>query len=81
MSYDNLVNYPNPALSITMANKDDNPTFLEAVTGPDAAGFMEAMKLELNTLVDMKTFDIVDRAPWMKVVSYVWAFKRKRYPS
>ena len=71
MSYGNLVNYLNPALLITMANKDDNPTFLEAVTGPDAAGFMEVIKLELSTLVEMKTFDIVDKAPWMKIITSV----------
>ena len=81
MSYDNLVNYLNPVLLITMANKEDNSTFMEAVNGPDAASFMEAMKLELSTLVEMKTFDIVDKAPWMKIISSVWAFKRKRYPN
>ena len=81
MSYDNLVNYLNPAHLINMANKEDNPTFMEAVNGPDAAGFIEAMKLELSTLVEMKTFDIVDKAPWMKIISSVWAFKSKRYPN
>ena len=80
LSYDNLVSYLNPALLITMANKDDNPTFNEAISGPDAAGFMEAMKLELNTLIKMETFNIIDKAPWMKIISSVWAFKRKRYP-
>ena len=80
MLYGNLINYLYPALLITMANKDDNSTFLEAVTGQDAARFMEAMKLELSTLVEMKTFNIVDKAPWMKTISSVWAFKRKIYP-
>ena len=68
LSHDNLVGNLNPALLITMANKDDNPTFNEAISGPDAAGFMEAMKLELNTLIKMDTFDIIDKAPWMKII-------------
>ena len=54
---------------------------MEAVNGPDAAGFMEAMILELDTLIKMETFDIANKAPWVKVVSPVWAFKRKRYPN
>ena len=60
-----------------MANKEDDPTFMEAINGPDAAGFMEAMKLEFTTLMKMETFIIVDKEPWIKVVL---AFKRKRYP-
>ena len=80
MSHGNLVNYLNPALLVTMANKEDNPTFMEAVNGPDAVDFMEAMKLEFSTLVEMETFDIVDKAPWMKIISSVWAFKRIQYP-
>ena len=42
-SYKHLIEYLNPALFITMANKEDNPTYAEAMQGPDAAGFIEAM--------------------------------------
>ena len=75
-----LVEYLNPALYITIANQDDTPTLTEAMNGPDAAGFFKAMELELQTLIDMEVFIVVNREPWMKVISTVWAFKRKRFP-
>jgi hypothetical protein len=70
----------NPALLVTIANKDDNPTLKEAMNGPDAAGFMKAMEIEVETLIRMEAFAVVDRESWMNVVSQVWAFKRKRFP-
>jgi hypothetical protein len=75
-----LVEYLNPAIYITVANQDDNPTLTEAMNGPDAAGFFKAMEQELDTLITMEVFTVVNREPWMKVISTVWAFKRKRFP-
>ena len=75
-----LVEYLNPALFMTVANQDDNPTLTEAMNGPDAAGFFKAMEQELETLIQMEVFIVLDRQPWMKVISTVWAFKRKRFP-
>jgi hypothetical protein len=83
ITYENgqcLLEYFNPALLVTVANQDDNPTLKEAMNGPDSAGFMKAMEIELDTLIMMKAFVIVERKPWMNVVSSVWAFKRKRFP-
>jgi hypothetical protein len=65
----------------TMANKDDdNPTFKEAMAGPDAGGFITAMEAEILTLIELDVFKIVNRSSNMKVLSGVWALKRKRYP-
>jgi hypothetical protein len=83
ITYENgrqLLEYFNPALLITVANKEDNPKLKEAMNGPDAAGFMKAMEIEIETLIKMEAFVVVDRESWMNVVSSVWAFKRKRYP-
>jgi hypothetical protein len=83
ITYENgqqLLEYFNPALLVTVANQDDNPTLKEAMNGPDAAGFMKAMEIELDTLIMMKAFVIVEKKSWMNVVSSVWAFKRKRFP-
>jgi hypothetical protein len=80
LSKNNLLDYLNPALLATMANKDDNPTFKEAMAGPDAGGFITAMEAEILTLVELDVFEIVLRRPSMKVLSGVWALKRKRYP-
>ena len=40
LSYENLVEYLNLALFMTIANKEDNPTYREAVSGPNKAGFI-----------------------------------------
>ena len=51
------------------------------MNGTDAAGFMKAMEIEIETLIKMKNaFIVVNKELWMNVVSSVWAFKRKRYP-
>jgi hypothetical protein len=63
-----------------MENKDDNPTLKEAMAGPDAGGFIIAMEAEIVTLIELDVFEIVDRTSDMKVLSRVWALKRKRYP-
>ena len=78
-SYDNLNEYLNLALQITLANKKDNPTFKEAMISPEAAGFVSAMETEILTLIELDVFEIVPR-PQQKVISGVWALKRKRYP-
>ena len=78
--YNTICEYLNPALLVTMANKDDNPTFSEAMVSPDRGGFIAAMEVEVQTLIDMTAFDVVPRPINKKVIYGVWAFKRKRYP-
>jgi hypothetical protein len=80
LSRSNLLDYLNPSALITMANKDDNPTFKEAMAGPDAAGFITAMEAEIMILIELDVFEIVEKDNNMKVLSGVWALKRKRYP-
>jgi hypothetical protein len=80
LSTTNLLDYLNPAALATMANKDDNPTFKEAMAGPDAGGFITAMEAEILTLIELDVFEIVDRNSNMKVLSGVWALKKKSYP-
>ena len=75
-----LLEYFNPALLIAVVNKEDNPTLKEAMNGPDASGFMKAMEIEIDTLMKMQAFIVVDKQSWMNVVSSVWAFRRKRFP-
>ena len=70
-----------PMVLITKADAADNPRWNEAMSGPDAAGFMEACKKEIDTLFRlMKAWIVVDRQPWMNVIPSTWAFKRKRFP-
>ena len=75
-----LVNVLNPAIFQTMATKTDTPTFTEAMNGPDAAGFLKAMEIKMTTLIQMETFDVIQRTHKLNVISSVWAFKIKRFP-
>ena len=74
-----LLNYLNPALFVASLNNDDNPTLKEAMNGPDSTGFKVVMKKEIETLIVMQPFVVVDKEPWMNIVSSVWAFQRKRF--
>ena len=70
-----------PMMLVTKADAADNPRWHDAMNGPDAAGFMEACKKEIDTLSRlMKAWEVVDRQDWMNVIPSTWAFKRKRYP-
>ena len=80
LSYGNLVEYLNPALFATMANKEDDLTYAEALYGPDSCGFVCAMETEILTLIELKIFNNVEQKPDMNVISGVWALCRKRYP-
>ena len=57
----NLLEYLNPALLITLANKEENSTFKEAMISPEAAGFVSAMETEIPTLIELDVFEIVPR--------------------
>ena len=80
LAFGNLVNYLNPALLATLANKDNNPTFAEAMSSPEAAGYIAAMEKEILTLIEKNVFEIVPWSTAAKVISGVWSFKQKRYP-
>ena len=63
-----------------MANKEDNPTYQEAICGPDKADFIGAMGEEVLSLVDLDVYNSVTRTPDLKVISGVWALQQKQYP-
>ncbi|MCA1807758.1 MAG: hypothetical protein LC687_07920, partial [Actinobacteria bacterium] len=70
------------ALGAKAADSDpDTFTYQEAMNHPDADGFMDAAKTEIETLHKMKVWDEVDRQPWMNVLPGTWTFRLKRYPS
>ena len=63
-----------------MINRTNIPTFTEAMNGPDSAGFLKAMELEMTTLIKLETFYVVERISKLKVISSVWVFKVKKFP-
>ena len=64
----------------TQANAADNPTWDEAMNGPDKAGYWQAAEKEVETLRRKECWDVVTREHWMNVLPSTWAFKCKRYP-
>jgi hypothetical protein len=63
------------------ANGADNPTWVEAMNGPNAQGFCDAMDKEIKMLEqDKDAWDVVKREPWMNVLPSTWAFKVKQLP-
>ena len=50
------------------------------MNGLDYVGVIAAMEKEVETLIDLKAFVVVDKEPWMNVVFSIWAFRRKQFP-
>ena len=44
---------------MTLANKEDNPTYAEAMVSPDAGGFIKAMEVEVTILSQLDVYTIV----------------------
>jgi hypothetical protein len=63
------------------ANDADTPTWNEAMNGPFAEGFWEACRKEIDTLLKMDVWEVVDREKWMSVIPTTWAFRVKRLPT
>ena len=79
--YDGTVEEMHPFALATKADAASNPTWEQAMNGPDSAGYWEACKKELHTLADKKNaWDVVERQPWMNILPSTWAFRCKRYP-
>ena len=79
---DGLLDALHPLAFAARANADDTPNFSQAMTGPDAEGFYEAMKQELISLESLDAWEEVPReaAAGRNIIPTTWAFKRKRYP-
>jgi hypothetical protein len=59
------------------ANSEDNPTWQEAMNGPNRQGYWEACEKEFSTLEEKDSWEVVDRQPFMNVLPSTWAFKCK----
>lgn len=66
------------------ANSEDTLNYREAMSSPDAEGFREMMKKEIEGLEEFDAWDVVPRSEAAKagkqVLGSTWAFRRKRYP-
>ena len=62
------------------ANKEDYPTWWQAMNGPFAEEYWKAAVLEVETLEEMDTWNVVERTDDMKPLPVTWALRAKRYP-
>lgn len=71
----------NPWILASKVNSEDNPTWSQAMNGPDSEKYWDACEEELNILSRMDAWEIVTRPnKSKKVLGSTWAFKCKRYP-
>jgi len=75
----NEVEWWNPLALAAKANAYDNPRWHEAMNSPDRAGYLEATKVKITTLIRLQAWEIVPQTSDMNVLNSTWAFKYKRY--
>jgi hypothetical protein len=61
-------------------NNADMPSFQQTMNGPDTTEYLNAMKLEIQTLKSQNTWVTVDCPKNKPVLKGTWAFKLKRLP-
>eukprot|EP00957_Ditylum_brightwellii_P192229 14632384-Ditylum_brightwellii.AAC.1 len=69
-----------PLCLAARASTSDNPTFTQAMNGPDADGFRDAMNTEMGTLDGMESWIIVRRTYDINILGLTWLFKVKHFP-
>jgi hypothetical protein len=84
------LNFFDPHAFVAQVKKHDpdNPSYSEAMSGDDAHHYIEAMKQEINALLQQRTWTRVDRKDVpkkvdgsdRKILKGTWAFKLKRLP-
>ena len=66
------------------ANDPDLPSLIEALSGPYANEWREAMTEEIKALLDRNTWTVIEKSELpsnAKVVPSTWAFRIKRFPN
>jgi hypothetical protein len=58
----------------------DNPSFYEAMHGDHQEQYLEAMKIEVASLLQQRTWKTTPRSEAGHVLTSTWVFKMKRLP-
>ncbi|KAJ9519136.1 hypothetical protein QJQ45_007693 [Haematococcus lacustris] len=66
------------AMSVTDSQANDNPTVAEALSGPQADMWLQAMHAELASLHENQTWCLVDKPDGARVLPTKWVLKIKR---
>ena len=72
--------YPLLLAAKAAMNKEDYPTWWDAMKSANADDWWAAAKKEIETLEGIDAWEVVDRQDWMNVLPSTWAFRLKRYP-
>jgi hypothetical protein len=76
----NIIEEYNPALPSSKASEDENPTYEQAMSGPNKEGYCQSAKKEVDTLIEKGSWEVVTNKVWMHVIPSTWAFKCKSFP-
>jgi hypothetical protein len=76
----NTVEEYNPALLSSKASEDDNPTYEQAMSGPNKEGYWKAAEKEVDNLFKKVSWEVVTKKVWMHVLPSTWEFKCKCFP-
>ena len=60
---------------------ENEPSYFEAISSPDALVLKEAIKTELDSILKNKTWELVNFPSGEKPIGYKWIFKRKYFPN
>ena len=61
----------------TLIDLDEPANYKEAMAGPEAAKWQEAMKSEIQSMYDNQVWNLVDPTPGQRTVGCKWIFKKK----
>ena len=77
-----VINITDPCVyaAKTAGSNSDMPTLQQAMNGPDASEYINAMRLEIQTLMSQHPWETVSRPKDKPVLKGTWAFKLKRLP-
>ena len=81
---DGLLDDLHPLAFAAKANNEDTPNYYQAMNGPNAEGYRQAMVDEIESLEKLDPWDCVPRSDAVEkranILPSTWAFKCKRYP-
>ena len=67
----------NVTYSLSLVCGAEPAAYEEAITCEDAPHWIDAINSERQSLLKHDVFEIIDRQPWMKIISGKWVFKIK----
>ena len=60
--------------------KNEQSSYFEAISSPDALLWKEAIQIEFDAILKNQTWELVDLPSGAKPIGYKWIFKRKYFP-